>query len=218
MRKKLVIFDLDGTLLDSIADIAFAANKVLEHHGFPPHSASECRMMVGNGIKKLMERAIPEDYRSDEFVDQMKNEFAAIYVDHSMVDTRPYAGIPELLQALRDKGIEVAVASNKFQAATSSIIAHYFPEIDFHAVLGHREGKPTKPDATIVFDILGNKFSRQETLYVGDTLVDIQTAQNAGIECVAVTWGFRPLSELTSGNPDHIVNSPEEILPFCCQD
>lgn len=213
--KRLVIFDLDGTLLNSIADIAYAANEVLRRHAFPLFPVEDYRFMVGNGFRKLMERATPEAYRTDPFVDQMRDEFAAIYSNRCMADTVPYLYIPELLSTLRREGIAVAVASNKYHRATQAIIAHYFPTIDFHAVYGQREGIAIKPDPTIVFDILGTDFQTSEVLYVGDTAVDMQTAANAGIESVGVTWGFRPRTELEAANANNIVDNPFEIIPLC---
>lgn len=213
--KRLVIFDLDGTLLNSIADIAYAANEVLRRHGFPLFPVEDYRFMVGNGIRKLMERATPEAHRTDAFVDQMRDEFAAIYGNRCMVDTVPYPQIPELLSALRQEGIAVAVASNKYHRATQAIIAHYFPTIDFHAVYGQREGVAIKPDPTVVFDILGREFEKSEVLYVGDTAVDMQTAANASVESIGVTWGFRPRTELETANANHIIDNPLQILQLC---
>ncbi len=213
--KRLVIFDLDGTLLNSIADIAYAANEVLRRHGFPTFPVDDYRFKVGNGIRKLMERVTPEHLRTEAFVDQMRNEFAAVYGNHCMVDTVPYPQIPELLAALCQQGIAVAVASNKYHAATVDIISHYFPNIDFHAVLGQRDGVPVKPDPTIVRDILGSDFLPAEVLYVGDTAVDMETAHNAALESVGVTWGFRPRTELEEAHANHIIDSPLEILQLC---
>ncbi|MDO4191303.1 MAG: HAD family hydrolase [Bacteroidales bacterium] len=216
MHKKLVIFDLDGTLLNTIADIAYAANVVLERHHFPTHTIDAYRQMVGNGIRKLMERAIPEAERTEMFVSQMRDEFADVYQHHCMVDTVIYPGIVELLTSLQQCNIAVAVASNKFHDATVSIIAHYFPEIQFLAVVGHRDGKPTKPAPDIVFDIIGGRFLLEEVLYVGDSGVDMLTAHNAGVDSVGVTWGFRTREELREYGAKHLVDKPSETLNFCC--
>ena len=181
--KKLVIFDLDGTLLNTIADLAQSTNHALSVLGYPMHEESAYNFMVGNGINKLFERALP------------------------------YPGIPELLEQLQLQGLQIAVASNKYQAATQKLIAHYFPKIDFVAIFGQREGVNVKPDPTIVEDILSiAKVDKKDVLYVGDSGVDMQTAINAGVTSCGVTWGFRPRTELEEFNPDYIVDRAEEIL------
>ena len=210
--KKLIIFDLDGTLLNTIADLAQSTNHALRTLGYPTHEASAYPRMVGNGINKLFERALPEGEKTQENVLRMRAEFIPYYNIHNADLSRPYPGIPELLAYLQHKGIQVAVASNKYQEATTKLIAHYFPGIRFAAVLGQREGIPVKPDPAIVHDILKETGIRPEdVLYVGDSGVDMQTARNAGVEACGVTWGFRPRTELEAEQPARIVDKAEEI-------
>lgn len=213
--KKLVIFDLDGTLLNTIADLAAATNQALQHYGYPTHEEEAYRFFVGNGINKLFERALPETERTEENILKIRSRFVPYYDTHNADLSRPYPGIPELLRTLQQKGIKIAVASNKYQAATRKLIAHYFPEINFVEVLGQREGIPAKPDPCIVHDIIAKAGVKQEeALYVGDSNVDMQTAHNAGVTAVGVAWGFRPRTELEALHPAHIIENAEELLSF----
>ncbi|MBC8592019.1 HAD family hydrolase [Oscillospiraceae bacterium N12] len=213
--KKLVIFDLDGTLLNTIADLAQSTNHALSRLGYPTHEVDKYNFMVGNGINKLFERALPEGEKSEENVLRVRNEFIPYYDVHNADESRPYPGIPDLLKQLQEKGIQVAVASNKYQAATEKLIRHYFPEIRFVAVFGQREGIKVKPDPTIVEDILQiTSVEKKDVLYVGDSGVDMQTALNAGVTACGVTYGFRPRAELESFHPAYIVDRAEEILPI----
>lgn len=210
--KKLIIFDLDGTLLNTIADLAQSTNHALQTLGYPAHPESAYHFMVGNGINKLFERALPEGEKTEENVLRVRREFIPYYDVHNADKSRPYPGIPELLDQLQEKGMQLAVASNKYQSATTKLIAHYFPTIRFTAVFGQREGVNVKPDPTIVHDILDiAKVSKEEVLYVGDSGVDMQTAANAGVTACGVTWGFRPRAELETFHPDHIVDAANEI-------
>lgn len=210
--KKLVIFDLDGTLLNTIADLAHSTNYALNKLGYPTHEIEKYNFMVGNGIDKLFERALPEGEKSKENVLRVRKEFVPYYDIHNADDSRPYPGIPELLSYLQDAGIQITVASNKYQAATQKLIDHYFPEIHFTAVFGQREGIKVKPDPTVVFDILEvAKVTKEEVLYVGDSGVDMQTAANAGVTVCGVTWGFRSRAELEEFSPQYIVDTAEEI-------
>ena len=213
--KKLVIFDLDGTLLNTIADLAQSTNHALSRLGYPTHEVDKYNFMVGNGINKLFERALSEGEKSEENVLRVRNEFIPYYDVHNADESRPYPGIPDLLKQLQEKGIQVAVASNKYQAATEKLIRHYFPEIRFVAVFGQREGIKVKPDPTIVEDILQiTSVEKKDVLYVGDSGVDMQTALNAGVTACGVTYGFRPRAELESFHPAYIVDRAEEILPI----
>lgn len=211
--KKLVIFDLDGTLLNTIYDLAHSTNFALAENGFPTHEVAEYNYFVGNGINKLFERALPEGQRSEENIARIREKFLIHYDRHNADRSRPYEGIPELLGALASKGIRLAVASNKYQAATEKLIAHFFPRIPFSVVFGQREGIPTKPDPSVVREILKlTATNASDALYVGDSGVDMQTALNSGIEACGVSWGFRPVEELEHFHPAHIVKAPEEIL------
>ena len=214
--KKLVIFDLDGTLLNTIADLANSTNYALKVLGYPIHEPDKYNFMVGNGINKLFERALPDGEKTEENVLRVRQEFVPYYDRHNADKSRPYPGVTELLETLQTAGMQLAVASNKYQAATEKLIAHYFPNIKFTAVFGQREGIPVKPDPIIVKEILQiAKVQEEETLYVGDSGVDMQTAINAGVTSCGVTWGFRPRTELESFHPDHIVDNAEEIKLLC---
>ena len=210
--KKLIIFDLDGTLLNTIADLAQSTNYALQALGYPTHPESDYNFMVGNGINNLFERALPEGEKSEENVLRVRKEFVPYYDVHNADKSRPYPGIPELLEQLQEKGMILAVASNKYQSATVKLISHYFPHIRFTAVFGQREGVNVKPDPTVVHDILDiTRISREDVLYVGDSGVDMQTAANAGVTACGVTWGFRPRTELEEFHPAHIVDNATDI-------
>lgn len=213
--KKLVIFDLDGTLLNTIADLAAATNQALRHFGYPTHETEAYRFFVGNGINKLFERALPDGERTEENILKIRSRFVPYYDEHNADLSRPYPGIPELLSTLQKQEIRMAVASNKYQAATRKLISHYFPEINFVEVLGQREGIPAKPDPSIVYDIMRKaEIKNEEVLYVGDSNVDMQTAHHAGVTAIGVAWGFRPRTELEALHPAHILEKAEELLQY----
>ena len=210
--KKLVIFDLDGTLLNTIADLAQSTNHALEALGYPTHEEAAYKFMVGNGINKLFERALPEGQKTEENIRKVRERFIPYYDRHNANKSRPYPGVSELLARLQARGLLLAVASNKYQSATEKLIAHYFPAIRFAAVYGQREGIPAKPDPTIVSDILRQtSVASDDSLYVGDSGVDMQTALNARITACGVTWGFRPRAELEAFRPAHLVDTAEAI-------
>ncbi len=213
MSKRLVIFDLDGTLLDTIGDLARACNFVMQRHGYPQHSIERYRTLVGNGVSKLIERALPDEVRSAESAERLRPEFIDYYNRHISGHTLPYPGIPELLDTLSQRGIMTAVASNKYIEGTRKLIESFFPNVPFIAVLGQRDGVPVKPDPQIVSEILNKAgLSPLEALYVGDSGVDMQTAMNAGVESVGVGWGFRSKEELLENKACHIVDTAGEIL------
>lgn len=210
--KKLVIFDLDGTLVNTIADLGQSTNYALHKLGYPTYAIEDYKMKVGNGINKLFERALPEGEKTQENVLRVRSEFIPYYNEHNTDLSRPYQGMPELLELLQSRGIKTAVSSNKYQQATSKIISHFFPNIHWTAVYGQRDGIPIKPDPTIVYQILEvSGIDKAEALYVGDSCVDMQTGRNAAIETCGVTWGFRPRTELEQYNPQHIADTVEEL-------
>ena len=194
MKYELAIFDLDGTLVDTIDDLGAAVNHALSLKGLPLHGREEYRLMVGNGVRNLVHRAMPEELKGDTgLLDALLSDFINWYSCHLDVRSRPYPGIPELLARLRAEGVKLAVASNKFQAGTDRIIARFFPGIDFCAVLGGRDGVPLKPDPSVVRTIMETaSASRESTVMVGDSATDMLTAKAAGICGIAVSWGFRP--------------------------
>lgn len=210
--KKLAIFDLDGTLLNTIEDLGHAANHALQAHGYPTHSIASYPFFVGNGVRRLIERVLPEDARTEATIDRLLVTFKEYYNDHNTDYTKPYEGIPELLSLLSSRGVAIAVASNKYQAATEKLISHFFPTLSFIAVEGQKEGVPVKPDPSIVFEILAKaKTPKADTIYIGDSGVDMETARRACVDSVGVTWGFRPEKELVENHADTIVNSPDDI-------
>jgi phosphoglycolate phosphatase len=208
---KLVIFDLDGTLLNTIADLAEGVNHTLVANGLPQHTIDEYTLMVGNGMRKLIMRALPENLAADDaFVDKMLAQFLDYYAEHIDVYTKPYPGIPELLKTLSTDGYKLAVASNKIQAGAEKLIGKFFPGIDFVAVMGNSPAYPLKPDAALVEYIMEKAGTdRAHTIMVGDSGTDIQTARNAGIPIIAVSWGFRPRHELTAA--DHIADNTDQL-------
>jgi len=209
----LVIFDLDGTLLYTIRDLSNAANHALAVNGYPTRSEAECLRFVGNGISKLLERALPKGEKTIQNVEKIRPAFLSYYGEHLADNTTPYEGILPIINTLQERKIKQAVASNKYHEATCYLIHRFFPNISFGAVLGQRKGYPVKPDPQIVEEILrlcGE--TKQACLYVGDSDVDIQTARNAGVRVCGVTWGFRTRSELSACRPDYLVDSPQELL------
>ena len=213
MNTELVIFDLDGTLLDTIGDLAVACNAVLALRGLPQHSYEEYCRFVGNGIMRLVERALPEPLRTPENVALVRADFVAYYTAHIDRYTKPYAGIPELVAELVRRGVRMAVASNKFQAGTEKLIGLFFPDVAFATVFGQRPGVPLKPDPAVVREILARAgVSPERTLYVGDSGVDMQTAAAAGVRSAGVTWGFRGRDELVEAGACHLVDRPAELL------
>lgn len=213
----LIIFDLDGTLINTIDDLGQACNHALSACGYPTHKIEDYPRLVGNGINKLIERALPQEHRNEETVMQLRAFFVPYYDEHNCDLTHPYDGIPELLAALKAAGNTLAVASNKYQVATEKIVAQLFPDM-FDVVLGERENVARKPDPQIVYDIveamrrLGNEVTDKEILYIGDSLVDAETAKAAKLPFVACTWGFCTREQLLTAQANHMVDHPLEIL------
>lgn len=213
--KTFAIFDLDGTLLNTIDDLGNACNYALQQMGFAPHPLTSYNYMVGNGVRKLIERAEPD--ASPEKVEELLGYFREFYNGHCTDHTHPYPGIPELLRALKEKGVALGVTSNKYQFAVERIISHYFGDIGFDVVLGEVPERPKKPDPSIVFEALSlHPTPKRDVIYTGDSAVDIETARRACVDSVGVTWGFRPVSELRSAHADHIVSDPSEIYSLIC--
>ena len=204
-----IIFDLDGTLLNTIDDLGYACNYALEQTDFPTHRIEEYPRMVGNGINNLIRRALPETERTEENVLRVRAQFVPYYNIHNCDYTRPYEGVPELLATLKAQGHHLSVASNKYQAATEKIVEHFFPGV-FDVILGEREGVERKPNPQIVFDILERV--QTELLYVGDSLVDRDTAKDANVPFVACSWGFVSREALAENGVGRIVDKPEELL------
>ena len=215
--KQLVIFDLDGTLLDTVADLANATNQALEQCGYPTHPTEAYYKFVGNGINKLFARALPAEHSTEENILLIRSIFVPYYNEHNADCSRPYPGIVTLLETLQERGVQLAVASNKYHEATLKLVHHFFPSIRFATIYGQRDGVPIKPAPNVVYDILHDTgIAKEDTLYVGDSGVDMQTACNAGVESVGVTWGFRSAEELHENGAAHIVHEADEIEKIAC--
>ncbi len=209
--KKAVVFDLDGTLLNTLPDIAGAMNRALEAHALPAHPEDAYRLFTGNGARMLTRRAV--GIEDPALVDQVFRTYAADYALHNRVHTAPYPGIPEALKALLVAGLKLCVYSNKDDVDVQPIIPHYFPQIGFSAVRGRMDGLPLKPDPTSVLQIAGVLgFTPSQFWYVGDTRTDMQCARNAGMTSVFVTWGFQQLEDLDGLAPDFTVNTAGDMV------
>ena len=216
---KVYIFDLDGTLLDTLADLAASTNYALRKHGMPEHSIDDVRRFVGNGVRKLMERAVP-DGADNPLFDEAFATFRQHYMEHSLDTTRPYDGIPETLVALKARGCRLAVVSNKMMAATQELCRHFFPDT-IEVAIGEDEahGIRKKPAPDTVFEALKtlgvSRVGASDGLsavYVGDSDVDIQTAANAGLPCISVLWGFRDRDFLIQHGAETFISAPSELL------
>lgn len=210
---KLAIFDLDGTLLNTVEDLGNATNYALTQCGFPIHPTDAYYQMVGRGIYNLFRAAVPSEYATEENVQKMASYFLPYYDAHKCDFTRPYDGILQMLDTITGKGVRLAVASNKYQDGAEKLVGHFLGEYDFVKILGQREGQPIKPDPAIVDQILAEapSITKSETVYVGDSNVDMQTGANAEVRTIGVTWGFRSREELASYNPSAIVDSAEAL-------
>ena len=206
-----VIFDLDGTLLDTIQDLADAGNWVCRRNGWPEHSVEEFKQMVGGGIPNLVKRFSPEGSRSSLLLACTIAKFTEYYGAHNMDKTRPYDGIPELLARLGERGVTLAVYSNKADGFSREIVEHYFPGV-FQLVRGHIKGTPVKPDPAGIHAVLQELAADPaRTLFVGDSNVDVYTGHNGGLTVCGVTWGFRGRQELESAGADRLADTPAEL-------
>ena len=209
---KAVLFDLDGTLTDTIDDIADAMNLALRTHGLPEHPTDAYKYMVGNGARKLVERAVGN---RQDCLEVVLDAYQKQYETHNAVKTHAYPGITELLQALNERGLKVCVLSNKPDADTQNVVHHYFPTIKFDAIQGQRESIPVKPDpagAIMIARKLGTDPS--DFAYLGDTYVDMTCARNAGMHPFGVLWGFRTAQELTESGAEVLLESPLDLLKY----
>ena len=211
MKHRLVLFDLDGTLLNTLDDLGAAVNDALKRRNLPLHTREEYMKMVGHGVRNLVIRALPAHLQEDAaLVDDTLMDFKTYYTAHIDVYTQPYPGMQKVVETLHRNGVFLAVASNKFQEGTESLVRKFFPAIPFVAVLGNRPGFPLKPDPEIVGEVLRKSgVSRQEAVLVGDSPTDMKTAANGGIEGIAVSWGYRPMKGVPGLT---VVDSAEELL------
>ncbi len=204
-----VLFDLDGTLTNTLEDIAFAMNRALRLHGLPEHPVAAYRYMVGDGARVLARRAVGE--RAD-MAETMFREYQAYYQEHNLDRTQPYEGIVQLLESLQQKGVKLCVFSNKPHGDTCRVVEHFFPQIRFAVVRGQIEGVPVKPDpagALAVAEAIG--VAPEDFLYLGDTNVDMRCARNAGMHPIGVTWGFREAEELLEAGAEQLLHHPMEL-------
>ena len=213
MRYDLVIFDLDGTLLNTIGDLAASVDYVMRSRNLPEHSDAEYRQMVGGGIKRLVERALPAALAANEaYVEECVAQFRRYYVENIDRHTHPYDGMPALLHRLQRCGVKVAVASNKFQHGTERLVAKFFSDVEFVAIEGNRDGAPLKPDPQIVRNIMAiADVPAERTIMVGDSGIDIRTAAAAGIASVGVAWGFRFAEELYDAGATKVASTISEL-------
>ena len=213
MNYQTFIFDLDGTLLDTLGDLAASVNYALRTHGMPEHSLDDVRRFVGNGVRKLMQRAVPDGESNPDFEATFAT-FRQHYLAHSLDTTRPYDGIPETLAALKARGCRLAVVSNKMMAATQELCRHFFPDTIEVAIGEHEaEGIRRKPAPDTVFAALRQlRVGKEGAVYVGDSDVDIQTAANAGLPCISVLWGFRDRDFLIQHGAKTFISAPSELL------
>lgn len=209
---KGIIFDLDGTLLNTIEDLANACNYSLSTLGYKTHEVEKYKTFVGNGRYKLIERMLPEGNRNVENIEKALKLFDYYYEKHMIDMTKPYEGIIDILDKLIDKEINIAVVSNKPHEFTTEVVKSYFGN-RFKVVYGHKKDTKEKPDPWAVIEVI-NEFNvnKEECLYVGDSEVDINTAKNAGVKSVGVEWGFRGRDELEKAGANYIIENPEEIL------
>ncbi|MDR0207090.1 MAG: HAD family hydrolase [Bacteroidales bacterium] len=216
---KLVIFDLDGTLLNTINDIAECTNFVLQKHGFPIYEVEAYKNFVGNGVVVLLERVLPKDI-SETVFNTILQDFMHHYEIHKEDKTIPYEGMVETLEEMQKGGILLAVATNKPHDLLPALMQRFFPSIKWAAVFGGRKDIPVKPNPQIVYDILNTinsrvvacRVSTNEILFVGDTAVDMETAKNADIAKIGALWGFRTKEELENAGADYIIENPLELL------
>lgn len=207
---EIYIFDLDGTLLDTLQDLAASVNYALRQHHMPEHSIDDVRRFVGNGVRRLMERAIPDGAANPAFEAAFAT-FRKYYMEHSLDTTRPYDGIPELIHELKKRGCRMAVVSNKMMAATQELVHHFFPEIEVAIGEDEAAGIRKKPAPDTVFAAM-KQLGEGSAVYVGDSDVDLATARNSGLPCISVLWGFRDRDFLLAHGATTFVEQPLDIL------
>jgi len=213
MKYQLAIFDLDGTLLNTLDDLADSTNYIMRQFGYPERTVEEVRKFVGNGIRKLLERSAPMG-TSPEEIDRMFVQFKEHYGAHCADKTKPYDGIMELLNALKKQGVKLAVVSNKADYAVKALCEQYFPEY-FDVAVGERVGIARKPAPDTVHEVLKNlQMEKSQAVYIGDSEVDVQTAKNAELNCIAVDWGFRDKKVLKEAGAETIVSTPEILFNY----
>lgn len=212
MTKRYAIFDLDGTLLDTLDDLTDSMNYMLGKHNFPLRTRDEVRNFVGNGVRKLVERAVPPEYKADEeFIDKFYDDFSLYYNSHSDIKTSPYPGTLDMLDKLIHSDFDIAIVSNKIDSAVKSLSAKFFGE-RIKSAIGEKPSVRHKPEPDMVFMAMEEMGADKEnSIYIGDSEVDIQTAKNSGIPCISVLWGFKDRKFLENSGATVIVESMEEL-------
>lgn len=209
------IFDLDGTLLNSLPDISSAVNCVLQRFGLPTHIEDSYKYFVGNGIKVLAEKSLPKNFDMNQFSDFLR-EVEIEYTARQVQSTIPYNGVMELLTSLNLSNIPISILSNKPDDITQTVVKYFFPSIHFHVVFGARANVARKPDPQAVFEIIDRiGLAASDFAFVGDTATDIQTGKNAGLKVFGVSWGFRTVDELINAGADMIIDKPSQLLKYC---
>ena len=209
---KAVLFDLDGTICNSLGDLAASVNFTLEKLGFKTHEVEAFKYFAGNGIPKMIERALPEGHKTQEDVKKALEIFMPYYKDHSSDLTQKYDGIAELLSELKKRNIKIAVCTNKAEPLAKEVVKSFYGDI-FDLVFGQREGIPAKPDPTLAKLLMKElKVEAQECIFMGDSGVDVQTAVNSGAVAVGVLWGFREITELNENGAEFVIEKPSDLL------
>ncbi len=209
--KKAVVFDLDGTLINSLPDISAAMNRALKLQGLPTHPEDAYKAFTGDGARNLTLRALGPD--KEHLAEQVLKDYSDYYAQHSRVNTAPYPGMAEVMERLAAKGMQVCVLSNKDDADTQEVVTHYFPRVPFAIIRGRREGIPLKPDPTALLDMARQlNLAPRAFWYVGDTQTDMRCAANAGMERVAVLWGFQSKEQLANQQPEHYAADSQQLL------
>ena len=209
---KAVLFDLDGTLADTLTDLATSVNHALSHFGFPTHETEKYKYFVGNGMSVLVTRVLPEDKRDEKTHAEVKAEFLSHYAKHYADNTRVYSGLPEVVSTLKEKGIKVAVVTNKAHAAAINVVEKLYPDT-FDIVLGQKEGVPTKPAPDMPLEVMRQLGVKpEECVFVGDSGPDAATGVNCGAVPIGVLWGFRTADELRENGAKYLAATPKELL------
>ncbi len=214
-KYEVVIFDLDGTILDTLPDLSTAVNYALSRRGLPPHSLEEYKMMVGEGVRNLCRLAL--DSEDEQVMNESLQDFKAYYVAHILEMTRPYEGMPELMAALGERGIAVAVVSNKFQEGARKLIRHFYPDIPEERVLGEIEGRPRKPDPAMIEAVMSSFPEGTRCCVVGDAWTDIEAGKAYGCDTIGVSWGYRYTEALYKAGADVVVDTVDELKSLLIQ-
>jgi len=214
-KYEVVIFDLDGTILDTLPDLSTAVNYALSRRGLPPHSLEEYKMMVGEGVRNLCRLAL--DSEDEQVLNESLQDFKAYYVAHILDKTRPYEGMPELMASLGERGIAVAVVSNKFQEGARKLIRHFYPDIPEERVLGEIEGRPRKPDPAMIEAVMSSFPEGTRCCVVGDAWTDIEAGKAYGCDTIGVSWGYRYTEALYKVGADVVVDTVDELKSLLIQ-